>query len=420
MIFRDSYAVNFRPQRNNIIMAEKIKVRNHAFDFLCGVCIIRMMMRHAMETCQLHHAGFWPALLHWTFFFMSFFFFKAGYFNKTVQGNTLDFLKKKSKQLLVPYVVWGVLGSIVYCGFALCFFDADSAQVKHITWEHLWKTSSFYGNGPCWFLYCFFMAYLAMHLICKCPPLKIGKVKIHLYWIVLGFPFISYYLFTKDNPLILSLNNVFWGIFLFFLGRAWRWVLDHIDASITIFISILLITGFIILNALTDEWYDMGGNLWKGNFFIIASKIILAICGLSGLLLSVNMPRIPVINYIGQHSMVFFVAHYPLLTLYKMLRSTFAHSLKGHWDDLIILSLLIFVFCFWIVPYVEKVPWLSGRYRRQQSTDNRQQTADEGLQVTNEREQSTDNGQQTPSLDFRLRDENRGRGDSLDQTEVKP
>ena len=65
--------------------------------------------------------------------------------------------------------------------------------------------------------------------------------------------------------------------------------------------------------------------------------------------------------------MVFFVAHYPLLTFYQMLRSSFVRSLRGHWDDMIILTLLSFVFCFWIVPFVERVPWLSGRFKSKPS-----------------------------------------------------
>ena len=106
----------------------------------------------------------------------------------------------------------------------------------------------------------------------------------------------------------------------------------------------------------------MSSNAWNGNFFICFPKIMLSICGLSGLFLSVHVPRIPVFNYIGQHSMVYFVSHFPLLTFYHMLRMTFVRTLRGHWDDWIILIVFIFAFCTWIVPYVERVPWLSGRF----------------------------------------------------------
>ncbi len=65
--------------------------------------------------------------------------------------------------------------------------------------------------------------------------------------------------------------------------------------------------------------------------------------------------------------MVFFVAHYPIITFYKMLRSACVHSLKGKIDDLIIMSILTFIVCAWLVPYIEQIPWLSGRFNQKQS-----------------------------------------------------
>lgn len=62
--------------------------------------------------------------------------------------------------------------------------------------------------------------------------------------------------------------------------------------------------------------------------------------------------------------MVFFVAHYPIMMLYKMIRSANVRTLRGHWDDYTILILLLFGFCFLLVPHVEKVPWMSGRFKK--------------------------------------------------------
>ena len=62
--------------------------------------------------------------------------------------------------------------------------------------------------------------------------------------------------------------------------------------------------------------------------------------------------------------MVFFVAHYPILMFYKIVRSANVHTLRGHWDDYIILLFFLFGICFLLIPYVEKVPWLSGRWKK--------------------------------------------------------
>ena len=54
-----------------------MKQRNNAFDLLCGLCILRMVTLHAICQTQLRAATWWKETMAWTFFFMSFFFFKA-------------------------------------------------------------------------------------------------------------------------------------------------------------------------------------------------------------------------------------------------------------------------------------------------------------------------------------------------------
>ncbi len=61
--------------------------------------------------------------------------------------------------------------------------------------------------------------------------------------------------------------------------------------------------------------------------------------------------------------MVFFVSHWPILMFYKMIKSGYVRTTRGHVDDYVLMILLIFSICFWIVPYVEKMPWLSGRFK---------------------------------------------------------
>ncbi|MDO4993690.1 MAG: acyltransferase [Bacteroidales bacterium] len=330
-----------------------MKQRNHTFDLLCGICIIRMIVLHITDTCGFGKAEWWTEVMAWTYYFMSFFFFKAGYFNKTISGNSRQYCIDKAKRLLVPYLTWGLIGNIVHFTFVWFILDPKSTVVKMTTWEHVWQTSSFFGNSPTWFLFSFFWAYIAMHFISKVRGLR---------WVVLAFPMISWWLYTEGNPLWLSLNNVFFGIFLFFLGRVWRWLMERMGSKLTLTVSVLLIGVFVWLNATWHGQYTMSANTWNGNCWIIVASTVTSLCGISGLLIKLHTPLIPVINYIGEHSMVFFVAHYPILQLYKLIRTANVRSLRGHWDDYTILLMLIFGVCFLLVPYVEKVPWLSGRW----------------------------------------------------------
>lgn len=327
--------------------------RNHAFDFLCGICIIRMVVLHVTNNCGFGQSDWWTPVMYWTYFFMSFFFFKAGYFNRTISGNSREYCLDKFRRLMIPYFVWGFIGDAIYLFFAIFILDPKNTMVKALRWDHIWTSSDFYGNVPCWFLLSFFVAYIAMHFISKVRGLR---------WIVLLFPILSWWLCTMGNPLWLGLNNVFFGIFLFFLGRVWRWVMERLRRRNTVILSTLLCAVFVWMNINMHGEYNMSANAWSGSFPSVIISTVTSLCGISGLLLSFHTRRIPLVNYIGQHSMVFFVAHYPLLLLYKMIRSANVRTLRGHWDDYTILLLVLFGVCLLLVPYVERVPWLSGRF----------------------------------------------------------
>lgn len=346
-----------------------MKQRNHAFDLLCGICIIRMITLHVTSACGFGQEDWWTPVMQWSYFFMSFFFFKAGYFNRTVSGDSKAYLKDKFKRLMVPYLVWGTIGNIIYFFFTTFILDPRNSLVRQIDIKHLWTTSQFYGNIPCWFLFSFFMAYVVAHFISKVPPLfsvtlfgRKRNFKIH--WFIFLLPFLSYWLYTKGNPLWFSFNNVFIGIYLFYLGRVWHFAIEKMGENVTLAVSGILFAVFICLNGVFAGKYTMSDNVWEGNPYIVVLNITLALCGISGLLLSIRTPRVPVLNYIGEHSMVFFVAHYPILMFYKMIRSANVRTLRSHWDDYTILLLLLFGVCFLLVPYVEKVPFLSGRFKK--------------------------------------------------------
>ena len=102
-------------------------------------------------------------------------------------------------------------------------------------------------------------------------------------------------------------------------------------------------------------------NTFSGNFATTMLSMMLAICGLAGLLTSLNLPRVPGICYIGEHSMVYFISHYPMLYYYKFMHLSFGRSIWNKPDDVLILVPVIFGLCTWMVPFVERVPWLSGR-----------------------------------------------------------
>lgn len=337
--------------------------RNHAFDFLCGICIIRMITLHIMQICGKSDGGWWTEVMSWSYFFMSFFFFKAGYFNKGTKSPTVAYLKDRTFRILVPYLCSGLIGTLVYFSFLPPLLSRYKSPIEPLSWNHLWETASFYGNQPVWFLFSFFCTYVAVHFL--------NKVRF-LPWCAVAFPFIGYALFRQGNPIWLGLNNVFMGTFCFYLGQFWSRITHRHKQRNILYCSILLCLGFVVCHALSPCTYTMSCNQFTGNIFMLVVQTVFALCGLSGLLLSVPFPRIPVVCYIGMHSMVYFISHHPMLYFYKFMHLSFGRSIYGRYDDVLILLPVIFGLCSWLVPFVERIPWLSGR--RRETTPPRQTT----------------------------------------------
>lgn len=331
-----------------------MRERNHAFDILCGICIIRMVSLHIMAFCGQEDQEWWGEVMRWSFFFMSFFFFKAGFFNKgTSSGTDMDYLRDRSKRLLVPYVTSGVIGLVVYFSFYFPLVDRYKKFVEPLEWSHIWMKSGFYGNSPIWFLFSFFVVYMMVRYI--------DKVK-HLCWLTVFFPAISYWAYRTGNNVPMSLGNVFIACYFFYLGRLWQWAMCRFEIRRLMAASWLMVLLFVVLGFVAPGTYNMSQNIFTGNALMAVVRATLVLCGLSGVLLTARVPRIPWLCFIGEHSMVFFISHYPMLYFYKFTHLSFGRSIYGRVDDALILLLVVFCICSWLVPYVERVPWLSGRW----------------------------------------------------------
>lgn len=331
-----------------------MKERNHAFDILCGICIIRMVSLHIMAFCGQEAQEWWGEVMRWSFFFMSFFFFKAGFFNKgTSSGTDMDYLKDRSKRLLVPYVTSGMIGLVVYFSFYFPLVDRYKKFVEPLEWSHIWMKSGFYGNSPIWFLFSFFVVYMMVRYI--------DKVK-HLCWLTVFFPAISYWAYRTGNNVPMSLGNVFIACYFFYLGRLWQWAMCRFEVRRLMAASWLMVLLFVVLGFVAPGTYNMSQNIFTGNALMAVVRATLVLCGLSGVLLTAKVPRIPWLCFIGEHSMVFFISHYPMLYFYKFTHLSFGRSIYGRVDDALILLPVVFCICSWLVPYVERVPWLSGRW----------------------------------------------------------
>ncbi len=331
--------------------------RNHTFDFLCGLCILRVVTLHTLNFCGHASDAWWEVVMRWSWFLMSFFFFKAGFFNKGLSGPTGPYLADRAKRLMVPYLSFALIGNLVYFAFVPRQLELYHKTIEPLEWSYVWEHAGAVGNPPEWFLVSFFMAYVVAHFIDRWRWAR---------WLVVGFPLLSYWGYASGHNLWMNLANVPMGVAFFYLGRMWRWTISILSPKLILIMSLGLVSLYVGISISSEVHYSMSSNTFTGNPLLVVVASAAVVCGLSGVCQAVRLPRVPVVAFIGEHSMVYFLLHYPILYYYKFMHLAWKRSIynASRWDDFLILLPLIFAVCTWLVPYVERCSWLSGRWRK--------------------------------------------------------
>lgn len=159
----------------------------------------------------------------------------------------------------------------------------------------------------------------------------------------------------------MSLGNVFMGVYFFYLGKCWHWLLHKVPKPVFLTVSLALFLIFLFGNHYWHGEYDMSLNHWVHRPWGAVVNITCALCGISGILLEILSRRVPLVCFVGEHSMVYFVLHYPILLYYTMVHAVAGRGMAKHWDDCILVTLIILCICTWLVPFIERNRWLSGR-----------------------------------------------------------
>lgn len=165
-----------------------MKERDFAIDIAKGICIYLMVLGHC------HNAGF---IRHYIYLFhMPFFFFVSGFFFNRKDG-FIDFLKAKSKRLLIPFLVYRL-------------FSITSSEVIGVLQTKSWVIPDIH-IGAIWFLVSLWNIYIINYFVSKLSGLWGGISSI----VSLG---IAYCLVANKVFLPLFLTQTFIANPFFVLG----------------------------------------------------------------------------------------------------------------------------------------------------------------------------------------------------------
>lgn len=271
-------------------------------DTIGGILICYMMLMHILLWRQipLTNDSIWLEPLK---FFMFWFFFKSGEFFrlKTTKAKLIG----GGKKLLVPFIVFSFLG---YCLNVYSLIKSGDTNWVHYVLtpiKELVFGGSIGGNDVLWFLTSLFLVQIIFNELMK---RNIKALSIVVAAVIVAF---LCHIFGITKPAYLA--NVSLGIALYSLGYMFK------DIQYNKRIFIVAVVVYTAIMFFKPSHIDLRTNtLSENGVYILA--LMFSVCGC----ISINnifshIPRLPIITYIGNKSMNFYVMHMLVLGIIALL-----------------------------------------------------------------------------------------------------
>ncbi len=261
-------------------------------DIARGICMLCVMISHTGLCPVLYRMIFGP-------FFLSMFFFISGYlFNPN--KNIKEYIKRKTKTLLVPFIVFGLIN--IFLRQILTFNEKVGLieQLKDFILQ--------IGNSAgLWFIACLYIASLVFYLLNY--YIKNNKVYIEVITILA----IIFAIYNKIIGIELPwhIQKLGWAIFFMGLGKIYKETLEiklkKYENSINLLYGILLYIALLIFNWLFFKNTYTSINTYDAS---IVMQFLLSIVSIWDLSLIVKLfIKSKFIKFIGQNTLIYFAFH---------------------------------------------------------------------------------------------------------------
>lgn len=305
-----------------------MKERELYLDTVAGLLIIHMILGHIFQWCNLTDISFYQNM-NILFFFMPWFFFKAGMFFKIEDKR--DIIQKIWKRYLRPFFVFTLIGQFLY---SIKLYQNGYHDIMYyvlIPIKELVIWGSTMGNLPLWFLISLSVVVLLEHYFYKKMQL-IGFVAILIACIL------NYYQY--DN-IPLYMGNICTGLFFYSIGYNIR------NLQYKNIIFIISIVGYFAIYIFSPSFVDMRSNkLICGNYLIWIIFSIMGIIVINNIFKRVRLINKFYLDEIGRNSIIYYVLHWIMLIVISIILN--ALGIEDKWN----VFFIILVSCIVLLPLV--------------------------------------------------------------------
>ena len=304
-------------------------------DLAKGLCILLVVFHH-MASYYNWDYPLWTTLQS---FRMPLYYFLSGLFFKEYGGG-VDFFKRKTNKLLIPFLFFYLLSSIP---LTIVVQHRDYIDAL-IAFSNGWD----FENGRIWFLLSLFeinlIFYFLFILFKNCQWLLFLSVfTIGILGLMISPYEIKYRCF---------LDSSFTALPFFYLGYVLHRKTNFLDKKLKIWQDFIFIIFSISFLMFFSSKQDFGQNVYS-NYYLVYP------CGIIGIFMvfvvSKRLSSLPFVSYIGRYSIIVLCTHMVVMKVLRhLMRLTIIDESYTMWMNLIltILSMLIIIpLCRRYIPY---------------------------------------------------------------------
>lgn len=285
-------------------MAHSNKIRINWIDQLKGFGIILVVYGHNLP--------FFESYIYT--FHMPLFFFIAGLFHP--KEINIYIVKKRAKQILLPYLFWSFLLFLFWLFIGRKF--GDSVTLNYSALNHF--IGIFYAQGghpymswgvPLWFLPSIFFTFIFFGLVKKIKSIKLQVLSLIL---LISIGFIVPRLFNTHIiwSLDVSLVSLFFYAFAFYLKS---YILQNTRLKSEIFLIIFSFLGHLICSLFFIVKVDMYRSIYTNELFFLLNASF-AIC--FWLLIFKRIRQIKLLTFFGKNTIPILALHIRMITVIKL------------------------------------------------------------------------------------------------------
>lgn len=312
------------------------------WDIGAGVMIIWLLYFHAL----------FPMLegdilrdIPWFFFFMPWFFYKSGYFfnPKAVKENS----KKDAKKLLKQFAIWSAIGYVCY----ILHHAILTLRVAFYTpIRSLLLGGSIPMNNALWFLLTLFVVRFIANM--ALPKMNALVISIVSMLVACFIRLINYHYMP------FTLYSATWGLCFFCAGYVMK---KYEQNKWVVLIAVIISLLAIFLTDIPNVYGMMATIQWY--WYILWYPVSIAGCVVFNNVCSwidnfgksvfwdnrLDMP-LPILKWVGRHSMTFYVAHYIIFRVVFDWVARYNESWYSGWQGVVIITIsyiaIIVPLCF--------------------------------------------------------------------------